>query len=191
MGTCHPSKLDRAIRRLQPIFRDHLDGMTISGWPDQVGRDVLMVTASVRDLYKATCTAIETKRPFEGYGNPAAARLIGLIDGILERTPAPSSWHLPVTFTAGEVAKRLGKNVVTITRLCKQGKFPGAFPDNGEWRIPESALPEKRPKREAMQTWECLVGCGKEVVAVQKPVRCPNPNCGGIMSLKRTKKPPK
>ncbi len=54
---------------------------------------------------------------------------------------------------AKEVAKRLGLDVFTVSRYCRQGFFPGAYKKNpfaqrrSEWVIPEEAVVAFERKR--------------------------------------------
>ncbi|MGP5483901.1 helix-turn-helix domain-containing protein [Brachybacterium alimentarium] len=45
------------------------------------------------------------------------------------------------------VADQLGRNIDTIRRYCREGKFPGATRQWGDWKIPAVALdPDTTPR---------------------------------------------
>lgn len=110
------------------------------------------------------------EEPRTGAANRLYDRLRAVVDGL----PSDAAITLPVSriqewlsdaaeadavgqstrhLTTRDAAERLGVQPATVASWCADGRIPDAWKtgggNGGEWRIPESALSEVRPRKEA------------------------------------------
>jgi excisionase family DNA binding protein len=66
----------------------------------------------------------------------------------MKQAACPSEvMHMAVNVTVREVAVKLGVTLTYVYNLVRAERLPGAFKEDGEWKVPLTAVKEYETKR--------------------------------------------